>query len=183
LEKYSEVVGLPVVCVESGKKLGIVKEVLFCPKTREVKAFLLERKGCQVRKKILLLKDVLSLGRDALVVDSISCVKDLRKVQEAAGLKDSAKVTGLRIYSKMGEDLGTVKDVLFDYRTGLIEGVEVSAGLLQDIVEGRNVLPLFGKVEFSDESILVDREAIEEMTGTGGGLKKFFEHENLQNHQ
>ena len=50
--------------------------------------------------------------------------------------------------------------------------MEVSDGLLQDIITGRNILPLFGKVEFGEENILVDKEAVEEMLSNGGGLKK-----------
>ncbi len=172
MERYSEVVGLPVICVDNGKKIGIVNDVIFCPRTKEVKAFLLERKGCQVRKKAIVIKDVLSLGKDALIVNDCSCTKNLRELEKSEYLKDNGKLKGLRIYSKAGEDLGVVKDILFDYKSGIIEGVEISDSLFQDIVQGRNILPLFGKVEFSEENILVDKEAVEEMTNTGGGLKK-----------
>jgi len=40
---------------------------------------------------------------------------------------------------------------LFDLKHGKIDGIEVSDGLLQDIVKGRSVLPLIGKVEFGEE--------------------------------
>jgi len=60
---------------------------------------------------------------------------------------------------------------LFDLKHGKIDGIEVSDGLLQDIVKGRSVLPLIGKVEFGEENILVDNEAVEEMMETGGGIK------------
>ncbi|MCX7745344.1 MAG: PRC-barrel domain-containing protein [Clostridia bacterium] len=169
MEKYSEVLGLPVICLDTGKKVGTIKDVIFSPKDREVKAFLLERKGCQVRKKVILLKDVTHLGKDIVVVADCSLIKDFRKADE---LKDRRNLTGLKIYSKTGQDLGIVKDILFDYRNRRIEGIEVSDGLLQDIVQGRNILPLFGRVEFSDEFIVVDKEATEEMVNTGGGLKK-----------
>jgi len=172
LQKYSEVVGLPVICIDNGKKIGVIEDVIFCPGKREVKGFLLERRGCQVSKKAILLKDVLSLGNDAMVVNDCSCVTSLKKLELSEKLKDKGEIRGLRIYSKSGEELGIVKDVLFDYSTGFVEGVEVSDGLLQDIVKGRNILPLFGKVEFGEESILVDKEAIEEMVSTGGGLKR-----------
>lgn len=172
LERYSEVVGLPVICVDNGKKIGAIKDVIFCPGQKKATALVLERKGCQVARRIILLKDILSLGRDAVVVNDCSCITELKKVKDLEEFKEKGEIKGLKIYTKSGEDIGTVKDILFDYKTGTIEGVEVSDGLLQDIVQGRNVLPLFGKVEFSEENILVGREAIEEMMSTGGGLKK-----------
>ncbi|MCX7923956.1 MAG: PRC-barrel domain-containing protein [Clostridia bacterium] len=172
MERYSEVVGLPVICVNDGRKIGIVNEVIFCPRTKEVKAFLLERKGCQISSKVVLLKDVLNLGKDALVVSDCSCAVSVKKAKKIDDLNGKGEIKGLKIYTKSGEDLGIVKDVLFDYKTGTIEGVEISDGLLYDIVQGRNILPLFGKVEFGEDNILVDKEAVDEMISTGGGLKK-----------
>lgn len=171
MEKYSEVVGLPVICIENGKKLGVVEDVIFSPKKKEVKGFILERKSCQVGKKVILVKDVHQLGKDAMVVNDCTCVNDMRKAVVSEELKDKGTVIGLRIYSRDGNDLGVAKDVLFDYKTGAIEGVEVSDGIIHDLIEGRFILPLFGKVEFSEENILVDKEAIEEISLNGGGLK------------
>lgn len=171
MEKYSEVVGLPVICADNGKKIGTVSDIIFCPGTREVRGFLLERKGCEISRKLVLLKDVINLGHDALIINDCSCVSKVKSKKDRSEVKNKAEVRGLRIYTRSGNDLGVVKDILFDYKTGTMEGFEISDGLLQDIVQGRNILPLFGKVEFSEDSVLVDREAIEEMTTTGGGLK------------
>jgi uncharacterized protein YrrD len=172
LEKYSEVIGLPVICVEDGKKIGIIKDVVFCTKFKEVKAFILEHKGIEIRKKIILLKDVLSLGSDALVINDRNCLTTLSKVKKTEDFKYSGKIKGLKVFSKTGNDLGTVNDIIFDYKNASVEGVEVSDGFFQDIVLGRKVVPLFGKVEVGSENILIDKEAFDEIRTTGGGLKK-----------
>lgn len=175
MEKYSEVVGLPVICAVDGKKVGVVKDMFFCPKERSVIAFLLDRKGWEVRKKLILAKDVLKLGTDALIINDAKAVKEFGNVKHHPEFRSKGDLLGLKIYTKKGEDLGVVKDVLFDFEKGTLDGVEVSDGLLHDIVEGRNVLPLFGKVEFGEENILVDSEAVEEMFESGRGLKKMIE--------
>ena len=175
MERYSEVIGLPVICATDGSKIGTIKDVIFCPKEKSVIAFLLERKGCNIRKKVVLIENILSLGTDALIVNDLSDINELRKVRDMSGFRNKGDVLGLRIYSRSGDDLGIVKDVLFDPKEGKIDGVEVSDGLLQDVIEGRSVLPFLGKVEFSNENILVDNEAVEEMMGTGGGLKNIIE--------
>ncbi|HEX3028974.1 MAG TPA: PRC-barrel domain-containing protein, partial [Clostridia bacterium] len=143
MERYSEVLGLPVICVENGKKIGIIEDVIFCPKTKETRAFILQRKGCSIDRKVILVKDVLSLGNDALIVNDCTCAKNFKTVKNSEELKNRGDIQGLKIYSKNGENVGTVKDILFDYRTGTIEGVEISDGLIQDIVQGRRILPLF----------------------------------------
>jgi uncharacterized protein YrrD len=174
VHKYSEVTGLPVIAIDTGKKVGTVRDILFCTGEKLVKGFLLERKGYEIEERAVMLRDVVSLGSGAVVVNDRSCILSVKKLAIAEGLKDIGAVKGLKIYTRSGKDLGVVKDALFDCKTGRLEGVEVSDGVLNDLVEGRNIIPLFGKVEFSEEIILVDREAAEEMTSTGGGIKKLF---------
>jgi len=174
LERYSEVLGLPVLCLESGKKIGSVKDLIFNPKLRRVTAVLVDLKQHGIGKKAIQYNDILSFGKDAVVVADTSCIKSYKKLEDFDECKERKKVAGLKIYSRSGNDYGIVKDVLFDAKTGLIECVEVSDGIINDIYKGRNRIPLFGKVEFSEESIIVDKEAIEEMTNTGGGfINKF----------
>ena len=172
MERYSEVLGLPVICAENGKRLGTVKDVIFCLGLKEVKAFLLEHEGWHLYKRVILLRDVLDVGRDAVIVNDRKCVTGMRKAEKDGELQYKGELKDLRVYSKSGEDLGIVKDILFDHKTGLIEGLEISDGLLQDLIQGRKVLPLYGKVEFSSDNVLVGRESVEEIIETGRGLKK-----------
>ena len=171
MHRYSEVLGLPVIYADNGKKAGIVKDVVFNPGQREVMAFLLECKNLTLKKRVIPLKEVLSLGRDAIITGGFSCVAALGRSDFARMYGDESNIIGLRIFSKTGEDLGVVKDVIFDWKTGRIESVEISDGMLQDIIQGRKLLPLIGRVEFGSENLLVEREAVEEMANTGGGIK------------
>lgn len=171
LRKYSDVLGLPVICVDSGKKAGVIKDVVFCPKDREVRAFLLEHKGLELKKKAVLIKDLLSLGNDAAIISDSECIGDLERALDSSMQKDEGSILGLRIFTRSGEELGTVRDVIFDWKNGRIEGFEVSDGVFQDVIHGRKILPLLGKVEFAEENVLVEQEAVEEMEITGGGIK------------
>ncbi len=180
LHKYSQVIGLPVICADNGKKIANVKDVVFCPHKKSVLAFLIESRRYELKKKAILAKDVLSLGRDALIINDCSCITDFKELERTQELKERGRLLGRRIYTKWGEDLGTVEDVLFDHRNGTVEGVEVSDGLLQDIIQGRRILPLFGKVEFGEDNILVDNEAVEEMMSTGGGIIRRLLQKNIR---
>lgn len=172
MKRASEILGLPVISADNGKKIGIIKEVLFDKNTKSVVGFLLEPKSFASRKNVVLKKDVLSLGDDALIINDEANIVNLREVDKKSITKSkNNSLIGLRVLTKKGEDLGVVKDVLFDPRFGTIDGVLLSDGLLQDIVNGRNLLPLFGKVEFGDENILVEKEAVEEILDQHKGIK------------
>ncbi|HEX2947240.1 MAG TPA: PRC-barrel domain-containing protein [Clostridia bacterium] len=171
LHRYSEVLNLPVICADSGKKAGAVKDILFSRKNREVKALLLEHKGLTLKKRVVFISELLSLGGGAAIVNSSGCVSDLNPAAYAKAFDDEGSLLGIRVFSKSGGEIGVIRDVMFDIRTGRIEGLEISDGLFQDVIQGWKLLPLFGKVELGEEFAIVDSEAVNEMEETGGGIK------------
>ncbi len=171
LHRYSEVLNLPVLCADSGRKAGVVKDIIFSLESKNVKALLLEQSGLSLKKKVVLLEELLSLGSDAAIINSTNCVTDMDRTAYTEAFQDEGAILGLKVFSKAGGDLGIVKDVMFDWRTGKIESFEVSDGVIQDVMQGRKVIPLFGKVELGEEYAVVGNEAVEEMEETGGGIK------------
>ncbi len=172
--KCNEVIGLPVIDSKQGVKMGAVKDVLFDIKTRKLKGILIEQNGYELKKKVIEKDNILSLGRDAIVVTEHSCIKKMSngEFKKRFGKKNS--VRGYKIFSDSGDELGAVRDILFDFEYGIMEGVEITDGIMQDIIEGRNVIPLIGNVEFGKDQMIVGKQSLEEMISSGKGLKKLF---------
>ncbi len=176
--RYSEVLNLPVICADNGRKAGIVKDILFSTGDRQVKALLLEQRRLSSKRRIIWFDDMVSLGDDAVIVGSSDCVADMDRTsfreafgEETSPIGDEGGLIGTKVYSKAGDEVGVIRDVMFDPVTGRIEGFEISDGLLQDVIHGRKVLPLLGKAEFGREFAVVDKEAVDEMKETGGGIR------------
>jgi len=167
MQKFKSVVGLPVVCIENGKKVGRVGDIIFSTVSKGVQAFVLEKKGVEFCRKAIAVEDIVNLGDDAVIVNDVTCIKKVHKKE----LTNSRELHGLHIYTKDGRDLGVIKDILFDYKNATIEAFEISDGVISDVFTGRRIVPLFGKVEFGEDSILISDEALEEITATGGGIK------------
>lgn len=170
IRKYSDVIGLPVICAKDGMKVGILKDVVFCRCNKGVLGFILEKDSHSLKGNVVLLQDVLSLGNDALIIDDTDSLLEYRKLKKTPEMMERIQLRGFKIYTQSGEDIGIVQDILFDYETGKVEGVQVSDGLVQDLLKGRSILPFVGKIEIGNENILIDNEAVEEMMTTGGGL-------------
>ena len=178
LYRYSKVLNLPVICADNGSRAGTVKEILFGTGDRQVKALLLEQKGLSARRRIIRFDGSVVLGEDAVIVGSSNSVADMDRTSfretfgdETAPMGDEGGLIGTKVFSKAGNEVGVIRDVIFDPSTGRIEGFEISDGLLQDVIQGRKVLPLLGKTEFGREFAVVDNEAVDEMKETGGGIR------------
>jgi uncharacterized protein YrrD len=179
LHKISEVLGLPVFCKKEGKFAGTVKDLAFMRNGREFAGILVEPKsGYSLTRRFIKKESVLKFESETIVIDTAESIQNLRKSEFENRYSDSVSIRGLKVFSRNGQELGFVEDFLFDPSTGYMEGIELSDGLVQDILRGRNTLPLLGNVEFAEESIFVGKEAIEEMTTSGKGLLKRIEGRN-----
>ena len=124
LHRYSEVLNLPVICAEDGSKAGIVKDILFSIGERQAKALLLEQRGMTVRRRVVFLDELLSIGGGAVIVSSYASVTDMDRASFKNAFGDEGGLLGTKVYSKAGGEVGVIKDVVFDWRTGRIVGCE-----------------------------------------------------------
>ncbi len=97
-----------------------------------------------------------------------SCLKRMKGEGIPVEFRLHRSFTGLSVKLIGSGEIGFIKDVLFDYRTGRIECVELGDGIIQDVLEGRRMLPIIGRVEMAKEHMLVSREAVEEIRQAGG---------------
>ena len=153
--KQSECIGLPVISASDGGIVGRIKDFLISDEDKSIYGVTLEG-SMFTDARIILLEDILKIGKDAMVVYSRDVARSPRKVSHYR-IKDK------EVYTRDGINLGIVKDIRINELSGEIECVEVSDGIISDIVNGRNVLPLIGKVLFSDNSIVVESQAYEEI--------------------
>jgi uncharacterized protein YrrD len=169
LQKYSELLNLPVFYASNGEKCGVIKDLLLTSDNSEIKGILVSGSDIDKKAKVVLVEDIISLENAALIIDGPEDVKNLTQK-----IKDSIaeKLLKTKVYSNIGDYLGRVKDLLVDFSTLRIEGFILSDGLVQDAIYGKNILPVLGKVEFAEDFMLVEKEAAEEMAKSGGGIKK-----------
>ncbi len=84
---------------------------------------------------------------------------------------DSAKeiyLQGRRIVTVDGTDYGKLHDFIFDDKSGELLKFVTTDGIIEDILRGRNVIPVIGKVEFGEDTIMIANEASQEISRKGG---------------
>jgi uncharacterized protein YrrD len=79
---------------------------------------------------------VQKMGSDAVLIDEEAKAEFS---DDGCGIKS---LKGCSVISSEGKDLGTVEDLIMEVQDGRVLGWEISDGLVQDLVEGRRVLPV-----------------------------------------
>lgn len=157
MERLSDIAGLPVVCIEIGKKAGIVKGPVFNPKGNEVAGFFISTGVLGNPNGLIFIEDILDIGRDAVLIFDESSVEKRKKTLREYIQKEKWSCMNKKVLTKEGDVLGIVKDGVIDAKTGRINEIELSRGVFEDLRNGRRVLPLGLDTEFGEDYIIISK--------------------------
>lgn len=153
LVRATELMGLPVVTLDTAAAVGETRDVLFDPARSRVVAFTVRGRGLLSPPLIGLLPRaaIVSIGRDAVMTTSAGALVREREGMTAA-LDDQIEVLGKEAVSDAGGSLGNVLDIVLEVNGG--DAVVVGAEI-ERTGEGRVILPLPAGTPLSPEALIV----------------------------
>lgn len=136
-------IGLPVVDIVTGKRIGTVKDFLVSGQWK-IRGIVLNYKSWFNPARYVEWSALVSAGDDALIVNSKKSVKKWENTPGTYYLSSGkSKLKGLPLVSAAGIQMGRLEDVYFSEKMeDSIVGVELSDGLLTDLQEGRSIIPV-----------------------------------------
>ena len=155
--KAKKILGTMVIDLESARNLGRVRNMIVDFKQRRIISLILPGKSWLHPSVWLDFNWVQCLGKDALLVAQSAKPTSIKNIED---FKEYSKKTvrnlwGITVLSHKGKLVGYVEDLLVDIPGGTVEGIELSHGVLGDVLEGRGFIPTSQIVSMSLECIVV----------------------------
>lgn len=173
MRKGSDVIGKVVVTYDTGKKIERILDLIFDQERNQLLGFLVEEKGLFGDAKVIPLKEVQAIGLDAIVVHSKDSVVEAHHIPAIAEiLYHNNVLTGTKILTTAGLNLGELVDLFFDEHSGLVEGYEVSGGVFADAYSGRSFVPAPETLKIGYDVAFVPPETAQMMAEQVGGIRK-----------
>lgn len=143
MRKGHSILGLQVISQEDAKSLGKVLDLVFDHDADECVALVLKERGFLGigSAQVVPWNEILSIGKDAVMVKSDSSVvnpADHGRLQEV--MERDAHLSGTRIVTEDGRDVGTFAEIYIDEATGKTTGYEVSGGFISDTMSGKRYI-------------------------------------------
>lgn len=178
--KANSLIGLPVITINDGQKVNTIKDVVYDGNTNQVTAFVVDEKGWFNVAKIILIGDISSIGKDAiLIADESKIVTADSQVDQSIALtaNDDNFLDTSDVITQSGTKLGKVTDIYFNETTGKLEAIEVSEGFLKNVVSGSKKITIDDIITVGKENLIVEDVVEEniEQQGQSQGLNKVFE--------
>ncbi|CQR57669.1 PRC-barrel domain-containing protein [Paenibacillus sonchi] len=155
--KLQEMIGLAVYEVEEGNEIGKIVDILL-DSNWNITGIELESKAFfSSHVKVVAWEDIVAYGEDAVMIRSKeSIVKADTDHIPYTFLLGKKKLKDLQVLTASGTILGRVSDVYFDQKLGnTIVALEISDGLVTDLIEGRKWLPCSEGMSIGENSVLV----------------------------
>jgi uncharacterized protein YrrD len=94
---------------------------------------------CEDQTPGIIFRDDFSLAREAVIIDDCRSIKSYAHGEE---LSVYEKKLGDQVFDHQGKELGVVSDFVINRAEKTTWGMEVSSGLIVDILDGRREIPL-----------------------------------------
>ncbi|MGZ9584789.1 PRC-barrel domain-containing protein [Paenibacillus marinisediminis] len=139
--KLLELIGLPVYDIETGKRLSKVRDI-WLSEQWEITHLELEGRTIYSRTiPVVAWEHVVACGEETVMLKSqelVHKVKGNSTEQARTFLQGPHRIKELPVITTEGSQLGRVADVYFQPQLGnTITGLEITDGLLSDLLEGR----------------------------------------------
>ncbi|MEV3364305.1 PRC-barrel domain-containing protein [Paenibacillus larvae] len=165
MRKALDLIGLPVMDVSMGKKLGTAKD-FGLDEDWNVCLVVLESKSWLADTKYIRVSDVLAFGQDAVTVSHSGVVRSAEEevLPHSVILMGQSPLRGLPVMTVNGQQLGRLEDVYFHENVGTkVVGLELTEGFISDLREGRRWLPLPDEMKIGEDAIIVPVQSNKEV--------------------
>ncbi|MGE5559858.1 MAG: PRC-barrel domain-containing protein [Chloroflexota bacterium] len=135
-----DLIGRPVLELNSGRYIGEAREIIVDLSSASVVGIVVQRGRWFRSTWILPFENVLSCGDGVITVADDDALIAHGEFDQGRS-SGRQQLVGKRILSEQGRDLGTLDDIFFDPASCAVTGYQISAGVVQDLLEGKRSMP------------------------------------------
>ncbi|MFF2480485.1 PRC-barrel domain-containing protein [Paenibacillus sp. NPDC058071] len=156
--KLQQLIGLPVIAIHSGKRLGQVKDAWFDEHWKLLALIVEDARWLGSAIKAVAWSEVLTCGDDAVLVSGEQAVMPVKAGDILRSFDTGVvKLKDMPVVTVQGSQLGRVSDVYFyPFQGTQIVGYELTDGFISDLMEGRRWL----RAPDDSEAVLLGEDAI-----------------------
>jgi uncharacterized protein YrrD len=142
MQRLRDLVGLPLLETETGTQIGQIRDVVLNIEEARVYGVTIDGDKKDSFEMGIAFIDLLSLGRDAIMVRNHSVIHQCASIFEITSTYYIRELFKKEIVTEDGLRIGMLVDIFFDPGTGEMKWYQVSDSLVTDLLYGRKMMPL-----------------------------------------
>ena len=162
MRRAGDLITLPVISQSKGEIIGEVDDILFDQLNGEIKIIVIKNK----ERLYTTVKNLYTIGDDLIVIkDSNLLFKyDGSNIESYVSINNKKDtLIGEQVITSDGKEVGMVKDMIVDESKYKMAGYELSGGIFNDLLKGRNILPIENKIVKGEDAVILENNNLKEI--------------------
>ncbi len=166
---------LPIISLKEGQQLGYVKSLILNASTKSLAAIVVDPKGFFKDQRIIPYAKVVSVGDDAITINTESHVEKSSSLPELLELvKEKLTIIGTKMVTETGKTLGTADEYYVDPSTGHITQIQISGGKFEGFLNGKAWIAAEYITTIGHDVIVIQKGSENALTMADKGLSDSF---------
>lgn len=170
--KASEIIGIPVMDKSNRKRLCNVKDIVYSKEMNKIIALLISKKSLITNAKFILFKDINVITERSIIIDNVKTIKSSSSNYDSNNYFYNDYLMSMEVFTECNENIGYIKDIIINNKNGEIAAFQLTDGLFEDLINGRNVVPFNENVRFSESSLIISEKFKKELQENNTIYKK-----------
>jgi uncharacterized protein YrrD len=168
--KGNAVLGMPVLSRQDGQKIGSTRDIVIAKDHSRIVAFILDEGGLFAAATAVGMENVVSFGKDALIITDSKAVVRVDHFPEVKAIMDDRDgLVGKHVFTESGDLKGKVEDIYFDETTGNIVGLEVEGKFTAKHSNASVQLRPADIVSIGPDAVVINMASVPELEAQGAG--------------
>ncbi|MCA0986228.1 PRC-barrel domain-containing protein [Guptibacillus algicola] len=143
MKKSNQIVGLPIISIESGSEIGHVKSLVVNASDKSIDFLTVDHPDWDVSVKAVPFRKVIGVGEYAVMIEEEKSIFDLSEIPIANELvKKKISIIGTKIINRKGQFHGEVSEYYLDDNTGRVIGLEFKTNDTEQFLSTEHVITL-----------------------------------------
>ena len=154
MKKTQEILGLPIISIEDGAEVGLIKDIAINADTGAIDFIVVDRGIYIINTIVISTNDILGIGKDAVTIKNRNLLMDIHEISEAIPLlKKNIRIKGTNVLTQKGRLIGKAGDILVDDENNCkIIGVEFISNNGNPVIQ---IIPREAVITFGENLIIV----------------------------
>jgi len=162
---YNKNLGLPVLTIKSGQKLGKIKDFIIDPSCGKfLGVFCINAGFIFTAKYFIKTEYIKKFGENAIMIEDEKYLENPYQNETVLNLiKAKIKIKDNRVITESGSDLGEVKNFEVDLISNKISTIIVSGGIFRDLFRGELIISSQQIISIGKDAIIVKDAVIKQI--------------------
>ncbi len=177
--KVSDIIGFKIICGDNRKFEGEVKDAILDLNARKLIGLIIDYGSVIHHTRVIDFNNIYEISRNKVIIKFRKNISQLKSIDfNKRNIKKNESILGIEVIGEEENLFGFIQDVIFEEKSGNILGFILTNGIVDDIYNGVEILPIHGPIYFDKQRFVISKSSKKSILKNIGGLKKLLELEH-----